>query len=83
MTSRLLKVRNEVMREKTRVTQTILERQDNSMLKWSGRVLRMEDNRRQKGIMIWSPERRRRRGRPKVRRKRKWKALCGAEQFNM
>jgi hypothetical protein len=28
MTSRLLKVRNEVMREKTRVTQTILERVD-------------------------------------------------------
>jgi len=66
MTSRLLKVRNEVMREKMHVTQTILERLDNNMFKWSGRVIRMEDNRWPKGIMTWSPEGRRRRGRPEV-----------------
>jgi hypothetical protein len=83
MTSRLPKVGNEVMREKTRETQTILEILDNNMLKWSGGVVRMEDNRWPYGIMTWSSERRRRRGRPEVSGKRKWKGLCGAEQFNM
>jgi hypothetical protein len=69
------------MREKTRVTQTILERLDNYMLKLRGRVVRMEDNRWPNGITTWSPERRLRRGRPEVSRKRKWKGSCGAEQF--
>jgi hypothetical protein len=82
-TSRLLKLRNEVMREKTRVTQTILERLDKNTLKWSGRVVQMEDNRWLKRIMTWSPERRRRRGLPEVSGKRKWQGLCGAEQCNM
>jgi hypothetical protein len=58
MTSRLSKVRKEVMREKTRVTQTILEILDKSMLKWSGRLVQMEDNRSPNGIMTWSPKRR-------------------------
>ena len=53
------------------------------MLKWRGRVVRMEDNRWLKGIMIWSPEGRQRRGRPEVSGERKWKRLCGAEQLNM
>jgi len=56
MTSRLPKVGNEVMREKTRETQTILEILDNNMLKWSGGVVRMEDNRWPYGIMTWSSE---------------------------
>jgi hypothetical protein len=42
------------------VTQTILERMENNMLKWYGHVLRMEDNRWPKRIMTWSPEGRRR-----------------------
>ena len=50
-TSRLLKVRNEVIREKMRVTQTILERMENSMLKWYGHLVRMEDKRWPKRIM--------------------------------
>jgi hypothetical protein len=44
-TSRILKVWNEVIREKTAVTQTILERIENNMLKWYGHVLRMEQHR--------------------------------------
>jgi hypothetical protein len=49
------------------VTQTILERLDKNMLKWYGHVVRMEDNRWPKRIMTWSPEERRRRGRPEVK----------------
>jgi hypothetical protein len=56
-TSTIVKVRNEVIREKMRVTQIILERMENNMLKWYGHVLRMEDNRWPKRIMTWSPER--------------------------
>jgi hypothetical protein len=59
-TSRLLKVRNEVIRERMRVTQTILERLDNIMLKYYGQVVCMEDNRWRKRIKTWSPEERRR-----------------------
>ena len=43
--SRLLEMRKEVIREKMRVTQTILERLENNMLKWCGDVVHMEDNR--------------------------------------
>ena len=37
------------------------------MLKWSGNVVHWLDNRRPKRIMTWSPEGRRRRGRPEVK----------------
>jgi hypothetical protein len=43
-TSRLLEVRKEVIREKFRVTQTIMERLENNVLKWCGHVVHMEDN---------------------------------------
>ena len=36
------------------VTETILERMENNMLKWYGHVLRMEDNRWSKRIVTWS-----------------------------
>jgi len=65
--SRLLKVRNEAIRERMRVTQTISGRLDNVMLKYYGQVIRMEDKRRPKRIKTWSPEGRRRRGRPEVK----------------
>jgi hypothetical protein len=52
-TSIILKVRNEVIREKMGVTQTILERMENNTY---GHILRMEDNRWPKRIMTWSPE---------------------------
>jgi len=59
-TSRLLQVRNEVIREKNGETQTILERMENSMLKWYGHVECMQDNRWPKRKMAWSPGERRR-----------------------
>jgi len=65
-TSGLLKVRNEVTREKVRVIKTVLERTENSMLKCYGYVVRMEDNRWRKRIMTCSPEGRRQRGRAEV-----------------
>ena len=43
-TSRLLKVRKEVIREKMRITLIILERLDNSMLKWYGYKVCFKDN---------------------------------------
>jgi hypothetical protein len=43
-TTRLLKVRREAIREKMQVTQRILERLENKMLKWYGHVC-MEDDR--------------------------------------
>jgi hypothetical protein len=53
------------------VTQTILERMENNMLKWYGHVLRMEDNTWPKRIMTWSLEGRRRGGRPEMKWERK------------
>jgi hypothetical protein len=47
-----------------RVTQTILGRMENNMLKWYGHVVRVEDKRWPKRIMAWSPEGRRR-GQPR------------------
>jgi len=38
------------------VTQTILERMENNMLKWYGHVVCMEDHRWPKRIMTSSPE---------------------------
>jgi hypothetical protein len=52
--------------EKMGVTQTILERMENNMLKWYGHVLHMEDNTWPKRTITWSPEGRRRRGRLKM-----------------
>jgi hypothetical protein len=71
------------MREKTHVTQTILEIQSNNVLKWNGRLVRMEDSRLPNKIMSWSPEQRRRRGQSEVSTKRKWKGLCETEQIKM
>jgi hypothetical protein len=48
------------------VTPTILERKETNMLKWSGHVVHLLDNRWPKRKMTWSAEGRRRRGRPEV-----------------
>ena len=50
-----------------RVTQTILERMENNVLKWYGHVVRMEDKRWSKRIMAWSREGRRGRGQPEIK----------------
>jgi hypothetical protein len=49
------------------LTQTILKIMENNMLKWYGHVLCMEDTRRPKRIMTWSPEGGGRRGRPEIK----------------
>jgi len=54
-TTRLLKVRNESIRGKMQVTQRILERLENNMLKWCGHVC-MENNRWHNQITTWSLE---------------------------
>lgn len=62
----LLQGRNEVIREKNWVRQTITKRTKKSILKLTGHVVCMEDNRLPKRIMSWSPGERRRRGRLEV-----------------
>jgi hypothetical protein len=69
------KLRNEVIRERMRVTQTISERLDNVMLKYYGQVIRMEDKRWPKRIKTRSPEGRRRRGRPEVKQEKEVERL--------
>lgn len=56
-TSRLLKVRNEVIREKMGVTQTVLERMENNALKCYGHVVCMEDKRWPQQIMTFFAKR--------------------------
>jgi len=48
------------------VTETILDRMENNMLKWYGHVVRMEDNRWSRQIVTWSPGGRKWRRRPEV-----------------
>ena len=48
-------------------TQTILEEMENKILKWYAHVLRMGDNRRPTRMLTWSPEGRKRRGRPETK----------------
>jgi hypothetical protein len=55
------------------VTQTVLERIEKNMLKWH--VLPMEDNKLPKPIITWSPEGRRRRGRPAMKCEREVKRM--------
>jgi hypothetical protein len=49
-TARLLKVRNEVITEKLRVTQTILGRKENNVLNWCGQLVHTAGNRWPKRI---------------------------------
>jgi hypothetical protein len=55
-TSRLLRARNEVIRDNVLVTLIVLERLENGVLKWYVCVAHMEDGRWPKEIMTWSLE---------------------------
>jgi len=55
-TSRLLRARNEVIRDNVLLTLTVLKRLENSVLKWCVFVAHMEDNRWPKQTMTWSLE---------------------------
>jgi hypothetical protein len=46
-----LKVRNEIIRQKMRVRQIVVERLENHMLMWNGRMAGMDDNRWPERIM--------------------------------
>jgi hypothetical protein len=65
------KRKSEVIREKMWVTETIFESLENNLLKWYGHVVRMDYITWRKRIMTWSPEGRRRRGRPDVKWEKK------------
>lgn len=56
-TSRVLKVRNKIIRGKMGVTQTVLEIMENNALKSYGHVVCMEDKRWPKQIINFSPRR--------------------------
>ena len=73
-TSTQLKVRNEVITENVEVTQTILQGLENTF-KLCEYVVRVENKRWHRRIMIWSPERRRGRGRTEVKWKGKLRGL--------
>jgi hypothetical protein len=55
-TFRILKVVHEVIREDVRVTQAILERMDNNVLKWHVRVLQLVGKLWAKWILTWWAE---------------------------
>jgi hypothetical protein len=69
-TSKILKVRNDVITDNMGVTQTILEKMENNILKWYGHILRMGVNKWPKQILTWSREGRKTRGRPEMKWKR-------------
>jgi len=57
-TSRLLRARNEVIRDNVLITLTVLKRLENSALKWYVCVAHMEDGRQPKQTMTLSLEER-------------------------
>jgi len=66
-TSKVLQARNNVIKEKIRITLIILERITNNLLKCYRYILRVGDNRRPTRILTWSVEGRKRRGRPQMK----------------
>jgi hypothetical protein len=57
-TFRILKEGHEVIREGVRVPQAVMERMENSMLKWHVLVLELAGNCWPKWLVTWWPERR-------------------------
>ena len=64
--SRKDKIRNNIIKQKLKVTRSLLEDIKTKQLKWYGHVQRMEHGRLLKKVMKWSPPGRRKRGRPKL-----------------
>ena len=64
------------------VTQTVLERMENNMLKWNGHVLRMGDKRWPKQILTCLLEGRKRRGRPEAKCEWEVKESDDAQESN-
>jgi hypothetical protein len=54
---------------------------ENNMLKWYRHLLRIEDNGWPKRIMTWSPEGRRKRGRPEMKWEREVERVMKHKNF--
>lgn len=57
-------IRNDEIRQRTKVTETVIDRIEYKQLMWYGHVKRMENERWPRRIMEYIPSNRRRRGRP-------------------
>ena len=64
--SRKDKIRNNIIKQKMNVTKSLLEDIKTKQLKCYGHVQGMEEGRLPKKVMKWSPQGRRKRGRPKL-----------------
>lgn len=63
--SRLQRVRNEEIRNRTSAQETVIQRIEKRGLRWFGHLMRMEDTRWPKRVFKWSPTGRNKRGRPR------------------
>jgi hypothetical protein len=64
--SRKDKIMNTVIKQKMKVTRSLLDNNNTKQLQWYGHVQRMEEGRLSKEVMKWRPPGRRKRGRPKL-----------------
>jgi hypothetical protein len=62
--SRRERIRNERIRDIMKVNTTIVEDIGTNQLRWYGHVVRMEKERLPKQVLLWTPQGRRRKGRP-------------------
>ncbi|XP_030747672.1 uncharacterized protein LOC115876121 [Sitophilus oryzae] len=65
-TSRLDRVRNEIIRDKMGRQKTIVEEIESAQLKRYGHVRRMDNTRLPQKVLNWLPQKRRKRGRPRT-----------------
>jgi len=63
--SRKDKIRNIIIKQKMKVTRSLLDDIKTKQLQWYGHVSKMEEGRLPKEVMKWRPPGRRKRGRPK------------------
>jgi hypothetical protein len=75
--SRKDKIRNTIIKQKMKVTRSLLDDIKTKQLRWYGHVQRMEEGRLPKEVMKWRPPGRRKRGRPKLTRAEGIKGLMG------
>jgi hypothetical protein len=64
--SRKDKIRNTIIKQKMKVTMSLLDDIKTKQLRWYGYVQRMEEGRLSKEVMKWRPPGRRKRGRPNL-----------------
>ncbi|XP_030765921.1 uncharacterized protein LOC115889932 [Sitophilus oryzae] len=65
-TSRLDRVRNGTIRDKMGRQKTIVEEIKSAQLNWYGHVRRMDNTRLPQKVLNWLPQKRRKRGRPRI-----------------